>query len=393
LASISNGSANPCGELLDCCLQGRPWSADLLEEAIAVDDGRALLSIVVERLGDLFEPRLCEVYERLFTQVISRVAPDLSPRIRGRRDSHKPAPKSASRVYLLSRVTLGADVAVTSVLLDAAKRRYPDAEIVFVGPRKNFELFENDPRISHRATVYARAGTLVDRLRASAGLWFDDGIVLDPDSRLSQLGLIAVCPEPGYFGFESRSYGGASADALPDLAARWARQTLSVEQARPYIAPHPTKDVAADITVSLGVGENPSKGLGPEFEAEFMRLLAATGASVLVDKGGSAEERQRVEAVLQPGMRTHHGTFAPFAAQIARSKLYIGYDSAGGHVASACGVPLISIAAGFVNARMQARWRPSGTVVPGDHPDVLGEIQRVLARSRFPPDAPVTGAR
>ena len=26
-----------------------------------------LLSIVVERLGDLFEPRLCEVYERLFT--------------------------------------------------------------------------------------------------------------------------------------------------------------------------------------------------------------------------------------------------------------------------------------------------------------------------------------
>jgi hypothetical protein len=28
-------------------------------------------------------------------------------------------------VFVLSRVTLGADVAVTSVLLDAAKRRFP----------------------------------------------------------------------------------------------------------------------------------------------------------------------------------------------------------------------------------------------------------------------------
>ena len=35
------------------------------------------LSIVVERLGDLFEPRLCDVYEELFTQVIQRVCPEL----------------------------------------------------------------------------------------------------------------------------------------------------------------------------------------------------------------------------------------------------------------------------------------------------------------------------
>ncbi|HML17241.1 MAG TPA: hypothetical protein VK419_09450, partial [Bryobacteraceae bacterium] len=66
-----------CNDLLECCLSGEEWSADLLERAIAVDDGRALLSIVVERLGDLFEPRLCEVYARLFTEVIERVAPDL----------------------------------------------------------------------------------------------------------------------------------------------------------------------------------------------------------------------------------------------------------------------------------------------------------------------------
>jgi ADP-heptose:LPS heptosyltransferase len=283
-------------------------------------------------------------------------------------------------VYVLSRVTLGADVAVTSVLLDAAKRRYPDAEIVFVGPRKNFELFENDPRIRHQAAPYARGGNLAERLQASANLWFDDGIVIDPDSRLSQLGLITVCPESNYFLFESRSYGGDSTDALPDLAARWARQTFGVEQPRPYIAPLPApllgNDAADDITVSLGVGENPAKGLDQGFEAALMRRLAATGKSVLVDKGGSQQEHQRVERVLLPGIRTHRGAFAPFAAQIARSKLYIGYDSAGGHVASACEVPLISIAAGFVTHRMQARWRPNGAVLPADHPELLGEIGR-----------------
>jgi hypothetical protein len=379
LASISKTAVNPCDELLDRCLRGEPWSADLLDQAIAMDDGRALLTIVVERLGDLFEPRLCEVYARLFPQVIARVAPDLNPRVRPRRDTEK-APITAPRVYVLSRVTLGADVAVTSVLLNAAKQRYPDAEIVFVGPRKNFELFENDPRMRYKAAPYARGGNLAERLQASANLWFDDGIVLDPDSRLSQLGLIQICPDSNYFLFESRSYGGDSSDALPDLAARWARQTFGVKQPRPYIAPLPATDEAADITVSLGVGENPAKGLGPEFERALMRLLAATGASVLVDKGGSDEERRRVESVLQPllqeGMRTHDGAFAPFAAQIARSKLFIGYDSAGGHVASACGVPLISIAAGFVTDRMRARWRPNGAVLPADHPELLGEIGR-----------------
>ena len=85
-----------------------------------------------------------------------------------------------------------------------------------------------------------------------------------------------------------------------------------------------------------------------------------------------------MEAVLQPGMRTHDGAFAPFAAQIARSRLYVGYDSAGGHVASACGVPLISIAKGFASERMLARWRPNGTVIRGDGPDVLDQVRRAL---------------
>ena len=365
-----------CSDLLGHCLRGETWPAALLDRALAVDDGRAFLSIVVERLGDLFEPRLCEVYAKLFRQVIARVCPELVPRLRRGRGATAPA--SASRVYVLSRITLGADVAVTSVLLDAAKRRYPDAEIVFVGPRKSFELFEADPRTRHLPAPYARSGSLVDRLRTSAALWLEDGIVIDPDSRLTQLGLISVCDESRYFRFESRSYGGDGEERLPELAARWAHEVFGVEGARPYAAPLPATGEPSGITVSLGVGENPSKRLGDEFELDLLRALADTGESILIDKGGSAEEHDRVERALIPGMHTHDGAFAPFAAEIARSRLYAGYDSAGGHVASACGVPSIVIFAGFVSERMFQRWRPNGTVIRGDHPDPLGAVRLAI---------------
>jgi len=369
---------NICNELLEYCLRGEPWPSELLDRALEVDQGRALLSIVVERLGDLFEPRLCDTYERLFTQVIERVCPELQPRIRHENKPYAP-PKSADRVYVLSRVTLGADVAITSVLLDAAKRRYPDAEIVFVGPRKSYELFEGDAKVRHRPAPYARGGTLVERLQASAALRLEDGVVIDSDSRLTQLGLISICDERDYFFFPSRAHPG---ERLPDIAAAWAGEIFGVESAKPYIAPLPSTGPPADITVSLGVGGNPAKRLDDNFERKLLGALAETGASVLVDKGGSAEERARVERALMPGMRTHEGAFAPFAAEIERSKLYLGYDSAGGHVASACGVPLISVARGFVSERAAARWRPQGFVVDGDVGQVHDLSMKILAGLR-----------
>lgn len=359
---------NICREILNLCLKAQPVPDAMLYEALEIEEGRAFLSGVVEPLGDLFKPRLSLAYSLLFMKVVEHIAPELRPRLR--RPPSTPFPPRADRVYVLSRITLGADVAVTSVLIDAAKRRYPAAQIFLVGPRKNYELFEADPRVEHFPAPYARSGALRDRLSASASLWFDDGIVIDPDSRLTQLGLIQVCPDEQYCFFESRAFGGDSMDRLPDLAARWSED----RKARPYVAPLPV-DGSFDITVSLGVGENLAKRIDGDFERDLLALLK--DRNVLVDLGGSPEERARVEAVLQPGMQTHDGAFAPFAAQIAKSKLFIGYDSAAGHVASACGVPVISIAAGFASERMAARWRPLGTVVP-DCPTALDAVRLAL---------------
>ena len=48
-------------------------------------------------------------------------------------------------------------MAVTSVMLAAAKRRFPHAELIFVGPRKNYELLAGDPRV-HQGPSAHQAG-------------------------------------------------------------------------------------------------------------------------------------------------------------------------------------------------------------------------------------------
>jgi ADP-heptose:LPS heptosyltransferase len=284
------------------------------------------------------------------------------------------------RIYVLSRITLGADIAVTSVLMDAARRRFPNVPIHFVGPRKNFELFAADPQLTHVLLDY-RKGTLLERAAAAHQLAaIVDDLVIDPDSRLTQLGLLPAGDENRYHLFESRSYGGESHNALPDLAAQWALTTFGVAGAKPYIA---VKSSPNDcIAVSLGVGENPAKRLPDPFELELLKLLAALGPLV-IDRGAGGEERARVErAVAASGVAATYwdGSFAGFAAIIAGARLYAGYDSAGQHAAAAAGIPLISVFAGFPVPRMFDRWRPvspGATVIRCDTPDPQAALAAV----------------
>jgi ADP-heptose:LPS heptosyltransferase len=364
----------------------------LLEEPCS----HALFSILAEGLADRFEPALCDVYAQLFSQAIAAVtdgadAAALVARYRRVRRV-RPVAGEPSRVFVLSRVTLGADVAVTSVLLDAAKRRFPKAEICFVGPAKNYQLFEADPRIRHAEVAYQR-GSLRDRLAVrhdlTAILDAPDSLTIDSDSRLTQLGLLPTCPEEHYHLFESRAYGGATDRPLPELAAAWAEETLGVTGAKPFVAlAAAPPDHAAEIAVSLGVGENPAKRLPDPFEESLLGLLGERGAAICIDKGAGGEEAARVErAVERSRVRATfwNGSFAGFAAIIAASRLYVGYDSAGQHVAAAAGVPLISVFAGFPVARMFDRWRPranGGAVIRIDRPDAaeaLASVRRALA--------------
>jgi len=385
-------------ELLEGCLAGRP-PAELPPALLEDPGGQALFGILVEGLADRFEPPLCDLYARLFSQAVAHLAGNLDPAQLMARYQRVRRPRPISfephRVFVLSRVTLGADVAVTSVLLAAAKQRFPHAEIVFVGPRKNFELFAGDPRLRHADIAYRRGG-----LRQRLAVWeplkallaAPDSVVIDPDSRLTQLGLLPVCPEDRFHLFESRGYGGETDRALPELAAAWAEETFGVPQSKPYVALEP--GVAGPrghphTAVSLGVGENPAKRIPDPFEERLLALLAGPegtpGATLAIDKGAGGEEAARVDrAVQRSGVKAiiWEGSFAGFATIIPASRLYVGYDSAGQHVAAACGVPLVSIFAGFPAPRMFQRWRPTGeraTVIRVDRPDPLEILERVRA--------------
>jgi ADP-heptose:LPS heptosyltransferase len=358
----------------------------LLEEQCAP----ALFGILVEGLADRFDPALCDAYARLFAQAIASADPDwdaaslVARYERVRRP--RPITGKPHRVVVLSRVTLGADVAVTSVLLAAAKRRFPHAEIVFAGPRKNYELFAGDPHIHHFRVEYPR-GSVRERLGAADRLKkvldAPGTIVIDPDSRFTQLGLLPVFVEDRYYLFESRAYGANTGRNLPELASEWAREIIGVGGAKPFVALGPPMHKAPTVTVSLGVGENLGKRIPDPFEAELLSLLAGAGLTLCLDKGAGGLEGERVQTALdRSGVQATiwEGSFAGFAQMIAASQLYVGYDSAGQHVAAACGVPLVSIFAGFPTPRFLERWSPKGRgchVIPVDRPDAEETLSRV----------------
>ncbi len=349
----------------------------------------ALFGVLAEGLADHFQPALCDAYARLFSQAIAQMADLDAARLVSRYEWIRRPRKltgEPKRVLVLSRVTLGADVAITSVLLAAAKRRFKNAAIIMAGPGKNYELFANDPRIHHAPIEYVRGG-LRERLAAAEGLKAlagdSDCVVIDPDSRLTQLGLLPVCPEERHYFFESRAYRAESAEPLSRLTADWAEETLGISGAKPYIAVDSAPTQAPYIAVSLGVGENLAKRIDDPFEEQLLALLAKTGLPLYVDRGAGEAEAERVErAVERSGAAATlwKGSFAGFASLIAGSKLYVGYDSAGQHVAAACGVPLLVVFAGFPAPRMFERWRPVGPnceVIRMDHPDPAEAIERV----------------
>jgi ADP-heptose:LPS heptosyltransferase len=88
------------------------------------------------------------------------------------------------------------------------------------------------------------------------------------------------------------------------------------------------------------------------------------------------ERRDVVSSPAEGGgesLLTWQGGIGRFAALIAESTAYIGYDSAGQHIAAALGVPTIDIFTGFTSPHMPERWSPHG---PGSvHVLILGTAE------------------
>jgi ADP-heptose:LPS heptosyltransferase len=313
--------------------------------------------IIIESLADSFDPPQVAAYENLMRAWIA-----------DSRRTQPCCPERLDTIYVLSRVTLGADIKITSVIFDAMKRRFPEAQIVFVANRKSAELFAADSRISICEAEYPRSGPVSVRLAFAkelrSRLERRNRIVIDPDSRMTQLGLVPVCEPEHYFHFPSRTAN--SSANLTCLTNDWLVETFG-QAGGAYIAPEPVKLEGAlpRAALSLGVGGNENKRICGDFEINMIRLLAEKFRRVWIDRGAGGEEARRVTAAAQASdcsdrIRFWEGSFAGFASVIAQSDFYAGYDSAGQHAAAAAGVPLISIFAGAPSDRFLQRWRPQG---------------------------------
>jgi ADP-heptose:LPS heptosyltransferase len=319
---------------------------------------------VIEPLADSFDPVQSALYDGVM------LAWDLH-----RGETAASVPDVVDSVYVLSRVTLGADIKITSMILDAMKQRFPQARIVFVAGRKSIQLFEADPRLEFLEADYPRTGPVSARIAfgyrlskdMNARLETPNRIVVDPDSRMTQLGLIPVCEKDRYFHFPSRTAGASSLENLTDLTGQWLTENFG-RSGSAYVAP---KVVALDherpaAAISLGVGENESKRVAGDFEARLIRQMGQRYRTVYVDRGAGGAEAQRVTAAVEASgvgaqVRFHEGSFAAFVSIIMQSDSYAGYDSAGQHAAAAAGIPLLSIFAGAPSEVFRARWAPSGT--------------------------------
>lgn len=417
------------------------------DHAVAEPATRAIFASLVERLADSFEPDAGTLYNCVFAQIIqicrsdSRGAAldreltafglaseaDVVARAETLRRVERLAAlrdltSNIKRVIVLSRVTLGADVAVTSVIIERIKHEFPASEIVLLGGRKTTELFGGDARLQFKELAYRRAGMLIERLltwidlltcvrELTHGLTGDEYLIVDPDSRLTQLGLLPATSDPGtgrsrnYLFFPSREYGSNTSQSLAELTASWLDEIFGdIARTRPCVSLN-QEDVESArrlasrlrgsssrriIAINFGVGENALKRVGEEFEISLINRLAREDVAIILDKGAGIEETAQVDKVVaeatrvEPDRRRLHsvevneinlldqlnaahidilvwnGRIGMLAGLIAESDLYIGYDSAGQHIAAALGVACIDVFAGYRSSRMVDRWRPTG---------------------------------
>jgi len=423
----------------------------LPDAALAEPGWRGLFSFLVERLSDSFDPRYCALYDRLFVQVVTFArqlpaggaldgalhrfglhGPDELLQRKRRLQYPAPLPAGARqavrKVLIPSRVTIGADVAVTSAIMAKAKGVFPHAEIVLLAPPATRALYAGDARVRVQPIAYDRGGDLIQRLTSwldvlaavdaeTAGLAVGEYVVMDPDSRLTQLGIFPlIADDTRYYFFPSRGYRLAGVEAISELTAAWLAETFGAEPpAAPYLALGPVdvkyaREVTAAlrdatrphlVMLSFGVGGNERKRVDDAFEAELMARLLVAGSRLLLAKGVGMEELARAERLLAmlrargytvgeiapggdtspspvPDVVAWQGSLGAFAGLIGASDLYLGYDSAGQHIAAALGVPTIDIFVDRQYPLIAKRWRPYG----------MGRVEVITAR----PAPPFTAA-
>jgi hypothetical protein len=369
---------------------------------------------VVEPVCDSFDPAAQRAVERVLADVLAEGC-RRDERMRAVLDGHDPIRHRAEAVaggalreapdlcVIPSRVTIGADVAITASILAVVRSAWPRTRIALIGsPRLLEPVTHGLSDVEVWAHAYPRHGSLLDRL----AVWRDAAdtfarrvhrdthcVVLDPDSRITQLGLLSLGGPTRVF--DSRTASPTDPSSLADLASAWAAEVTGAAPRRARLIPAAehlrwgrelvgrlrTRHQRPVVFASLGVGGNERKAAGVAAEIEVLRRLAKH-AVVVLDSGVTPAESSRAREVaaavadgpvgnLVPGAQPEDDAQAVFVLRDASLPAAIGLGGGAGgrargrpalqHIASAVGTPAVAVFVDPPSPTFVDRWRSPGT--------------------------------
>ena len=405
-----------------------------IDESVAKSGIDATFKAIIEPLNDSFDAADRDVYYEIFSYVIQLIRElpeavyidetlktfglftqqDLLDRVRdlilpgkvGSAQRH-----NVKKVFVLSRVTIGADVAITSIIIERSKKLFPSARICFLANSKNYELFGGEENIKIIPMDYQRRGGLISRLESwlhalesinseTEDMGPGEYAIIDSNSRVTQLGLLPlVKKDTGYYLFEPLAHADEEMRKLGEDVNEWLNKVFegTIEDfAYPLLSVPARYNEAAKkfyqklveykefvVTVNFGVGGNDDKRVSDEFEFEVVLHLIEQGAKVILDEGFGEDEIERSERIMEllkargkaimrvnedlsftagskPDLITYKGSIGQFAALISQSQFYVGYDSMGQHVAAALEIPELVIFNGYPTEKFSWKWHPYG---------------------------------
>lgn len=432
------------------------------DPAVAAIGARALFRDVIGPLNDAFSEHLARVYDEVFAAAVTvaRHDPDAAALDRelcraGLRGDNEllwrkarltygaaPDTRAVRRVMVLSRGDLAGDAAVTSLVLARVLERFPEADLVLVTPPALAAPFAGEPRLRHRAVCVDLddSGGLVERLRTwlpvreailaeMEGLRPEEYLVVDPDSRLTQLGLLPASEGARTLFFPGRLLQAPGVTRLGELAARWLDERLGCSgDPVPRLALS-AADAEWGRALRRRLGDGPlavvrfggfggdAAGRDEALARELAPALVSRGFHVLLAHGdGDGESARWVEAGrrwTRAGLKVAHLTgrvldglagadadivaweadAGGYCGAVGAADLFAGTDPAGPHVAAALEVPSVAVSSLAPGRRHFERWRPvslapaASIAIDGeDEPDassadllarVLEEVDRI----------------
>jgi heptosyltransferase-3 len=275
------------------------------------------------------------------------------------------------------------DVLLTTPLIHAARRRWPQARIDVLGFSGTLGMLRGNPDVSSLIEVPARSGAWAS-LRLAARLWrrYDLALVADPGDRAHLIGFIAARERSGILPASNasnwwkesllrhvvRSEGDLGTvhvvkekDAL--LAPWRAPDAEPPRLVGPASEPLPP-ELQARLAPGYVVMHTPSMWPYKQWPLAHFRALIAqlaqAGRQVVLTGGPGAGDREAVASMhgaAPPGQLLDAGviSFGQVATLLRGAALYIGPDTSVSHLATACGVPVLAIF-GPTNPERWAPW-------------------------------------